>query len=162
MLVCAEVIRSNSAGGITQHLVNICILCEKCWLLIHKRTPFSGYMVRVLMDDWVFIALLFQWCSKHPICSPCCFEMRQRAQHSQCHFQVFGVRRAAIWPPTWSEAGYSTTVVELLHPWETLYLCAPHSLCDQCTHTHIYYATLLERWRKPQGNQPLNASLMQT
>lgn len=34
--VCAQVIGSNSSGEITHHLINICRLCEKCYLFDSK------------------------------------------------------------------------------------------------------------------------------
>jgi len=140
-------------------LIHICMFQET------SCTSLNGYMgrkQRVLMHNWMFITLLLQRCLKPPICSASCVEMRWRAQRSRCYFQVFGMRAAAIWPPTWSWLLYYQRGA----PSSPGDLRTPRSLCDQCTHTHththIYYATLLEWWTKPQGNQPLNASLMQT
>lgn len=130
--VYTEVTNAKSAGGVT-----FSKYFYTMWEMLCRRH-------RVLRDNWMFITQLFQWYLIHPICSVCCFVMRERAQHSQCQFQVFSMQGAATYLTShmeWSWLLYYQRGASR-SPGDSTPLHTSQAVWSVRTHTHTFIMLL--------------------
>lgn len=106
--------------------------------VMYRRSPccLIATLWGVLMDNWMFITLfsLLVFKTSHLLCASLwCSGMHSivsaSSRCSVCKGLLFDLPHGAK---------LATNREKLLHPLETLHLCTPHSLCDQCTYTHTF------------------------